>query len=244
MNKKLTSAATVQVLIQNYLYDKYNKKETHVYLYDEIINDIDIFNKPLELDNTNIIIDAFLSYLDTNDIDYNETIDVKFANDLLLKNIKQILRKCIYPNHTNIKLIFIPSIRYEYKEELTSIITTFNKLKYIIFNKLTHEQRKRLANNLLNITNYDNCNINDGLFIFVDKLLTHKDTTDFKHNATNEDINTFINNLNNFSIEVIEKDELLKVPIHRELLETIIGCEIGYKQVNLNERINKIISGD
>ena len=227
MNKKLTSAATVQVLVQNYLYDKYNKKETH-----EIINDIDIFNKPLELDNTNIIIDAFLSYLDTNDIDYDETIDVKFANDLLLKNIKQILRKCIYPKHTKIKLIFVPSIRYEYKEELTSMITTFNKL--------TYEQQQRLANNLLNITNYNNYNINDGLFIFVDKLLTHKDTTTFKHNATNEDIN----NLNNFSIEVIEKDELLKVPIHRELLETIIGCEIGYKQVNLNERINKIISGD
>lgn len=242
MNKKLTSAIAVQLLVQNYLYDKYDKNETHVYLYDEIINDIDIFNKPLDINNKNIIIDAFLAYLDNNDIDYNETIDVKFANDLLLKNIKQIIKKCIYPNNTKIKLIFVPSIKCEYKTELNNMITTFNKIKFIIFNRLTNEQRKRLVNNILNITNYDNYNINDGLYVFINKLLTHKDTETFKHNATDEDINTFINNLNNFSIEIIEKEELLSVPIHKELLGDIICCDINNTNTDLNKRLDELIN--
>lgn len=247
VNKNNFNANLVQLLVQNYLYDKYDKQEVRVYIYDELINDIDIFDKQLDITNKNIIIDAFFSYLDENDITFYESIDVKFANDLLMKNIKQILTKCIYPNNTKLKLIFVPSIEFDKRDYLKEVINTFTEYKDIIINKLDNTQRERLVNNIVNITNYDNFNINDALYEFIEKLLTNKDRTTFKQNVSIKDVEVFINNLNNFTIEIIEKEQLLSVPIHKELIGEIISCPIPNVSKQFTKQlstINKLLNKD
>ena len=98
-----------QILVLNYLQHVYTHDDCNVYLYSEVINDVDIFDKQigydaLKHDIPNI--ETFINLLSDNSVNPLETLEVKHVKEFRFKNIIQVLTKIWYPNNTKIKFNF------------------------------------------------------------------------------------------------------------------------------------------
>lgn len=224
-------AVFIQALVENYLYDKYKNSSSVVYMYDEIINDIDIFDKPLPdnvLMNINTknkyTIKTFLTILDDYDVNYLESIEVKHVERLLFKNIKQILLKSSYNNSTLLKLIFVPSNHdKQLNADAYNIIKCFSQLKTIMLS-LDDESKTLLFNYILKTNHNDNKQLIVGLTDYINALFNHSINMDKQNYVDDTTYNIFVNNFINFNIEIITKQELLAIDFHKEIMHKIIDC--------------------
>ena len=175
--------------------------------------------------------------MDTNDINYLESIDVKYSKQLSFGNLKQILLKCVYPCDTKLKLILVPSINYKHVDDtLTNYINSFIELQQGIL-VLNNDIKFKLYNNFINVSNYDYIDINTALETFLDKLINSKLKTDYKNNITMDDYNTFDTNFKNLSIEYITINDLLSKPIHKYVFGEALGYYIN--DDNKDDNVNK-----
>lgn len=237
-NYKHKNAFLVQILVQNYLEQE--NKDNNIKLYGELINDIDVFNNDIKeieiikqkykannihMTNPKTIIE-FLTILDDNDIDYMKTIDVKYENELHLKDIINILTKSDYTDITKLEILFVssnPDKFYNFTNDL-QLIEIFNKFKQFI-TTLDNDNRYFIVNNIINNKSRYNFSLS---IVFTSIMETYnkpnKFTREFISNIDNNTYNRFINNLNKFSIRELS----LKSIIETQLSPSFIANQLGY----------------
>ena len=131
--RKKKNAILVQLLVQNYLENE-NKDEV-VFMYGELINDIDVFLKRLESEevirnkfkstnpqNTEPQLDVFIDLISSESYIYS--YEVKYATKEYMYNfehIYQLISRMKYPKHTNLQLILVPSETIELCDESIQI---------------------------------------------------------------------------------------------------------------------------
>lgn len=212
-----------QVLTLNYLRDKYKNKNLHVHVYTEVINDIDVFDKEIDiktLSATKPTIETFLGVLSEESINLLESYEVKFVKELCFKNLVQIITKSTYQPNTELKLMFIPNWK-TIGNELNDIINTFNTYKSIIVN-LHDENKYKVFNYLINETINYNKPINNVINNTLKQLLNDTIRTNFKHNLTVDQYKIILNNFNNFTIEILTKQELSNISLSPDLVAELL----------------------
>lgn len=150
-NRNNMSSLIIQLLVQNYLEQKYKTK--NVYVYSEAINDIDIFTKDIDEEfKTNLKIKTFIDILPDNS--YSSSFEVKtgkISYILQFKNLLQLITKSKYQDNTKLQLIVVPSRCSSDMNELKEKYKIFNDLKEQILNKPIEEQKK-IFNTFINKT--------------------------------------------------------------------------------------------
>ena len=212
-----------QVLTLNYLRNKYKNKNLHVHVYTEVINDIDVFDKEVDiktLSTTKPTIETFLGVLSEESISLLESYEVKFVKELCFKNLVQIITKSTYQPNTELKLMFIPNWK-TIGDELCDIINTFNAYKNIIVN-LHDENKYKVFNYLINETVHYNKPINNVINNTLKQLLNNTIRTNFKHNLTVDQYKIISNNFNNFTIEILTKQELSNISLSPDLVAELL----------------------
>lgn len=227
---KNKNAILTQVLVRNYL--KMENKDANVFLYGELINDIDTFTSNLsridELKskfNARIpsneppkTIDAFLSLIDDYDIDYQQSYDVKYKNELLFEDLLKLITKLIYPKNTQVQIIFVSSDTSNFdKLSKTPTITCFNKYKHEMLS-LSNADIFTVVNSLVNDSTYRKKPLMDALIMVLNKLHRKTLTLDYKQNVTDDYVKVFKQNLEKITIRELTLKELLDVPLTRETL--------------------------
>ena len=210
MNQKNEQAFVTQFLVRNFLENEY--KDRNVKLYGEIINDIDVFKDNIEYSKKlqemiggkerRQTVDSFLQFLRESDC-YIETIDVKYAKELLFKEFINLKKKIEYTKNTSVQLLYVSSDMAFYKTpQLTSYIECFNQFKERILG-LSESDMYNVFNNLVN----DNClksqmtTINDALEYVLTKLDVGKLDTSYKNNISEELFKMVVNFLKRTDIK-------------------------------------------
>ena len=215
----------MRFLVRNYLEDEY--KDRNVKLYGEIINDIDVFKDNIEYSKKlqamiggkerRPTVDSFLQFLRESDC-YIETIDVKYAKELLFKDFLALITKIEYPKNTSVQLLYVSSDIAFYKtRQLTFYIKYFNQFKDRILG-LSKSDMYNVFNNLVN----DNClksqmtTVNDALEYVLMKLDVGKLDTSYKNNISEELFKMVVNNFSNTSLKELTLNELANVKLDRK----------------------------
>lgn len=113
--RKKKNAILVQLLVQNYLENENNDKSEAVFIYGELINDIDVFFKRLESEElirnaTHPHLDVFIDLISPESYIYS--YKVKYATKEYMygfEHIYQLIGRIKYPKNTNLQLILVPS---------------------------------------------------------------------------------------------------------------------------------------
>lgn len=227
-----------QILVLNYLKHKYKENNLDVYLYNEIINDVDVFNKPIDyniLKQDKPTIETFINMLSSESINLLETLEVKHVREFMFKNIIQVLTKFKYPLNVKIKLVYIP-ISTRMENELLKLIDEFNKYKQAIVN-LNENDRYSLYNNFINGTHHYNENILFVIKYWLNMLIKYKIKNDYEHNISTDDFIHFDNNFKKFDIDIITKKQLVEYQIDNDITYDIIGYQ---EEINDDDLLSRL----
>lgn len=221
-------SSLIQILVQNYL--EYEYKTQNVFIYSELINDIDIFSTDLtkyqNLLNERGVIDYKLTiraFLDEiNNEDYLQSCEVKSGEKTNLCNVQylnQILKKIKYPNNTKLLLILVPN---EFNVDKSNImdVNKFSRLKNEILN---HDKCYEIFNTLINDTNLINQDINSALISILARLRKGNLKTCYKLNITNDEYETLVNNFKKIEIKILTFEDLEKYPISSEYIHSLLS---------------------
>lgn len=222
------NAKLVQLLVQNYIENEH--KENEYYTYSEIINDIDVFSTKLETipeiqlklkskkpsTHPPIYINLFFDIIPSDS--YKYAIEVKHASfSILLRfgNLMQLIDKVKYPESTKLELILVPLDN----EESTYGCETYDDYKQRIL-ELSDDKQYKVFNNFKNNTGRYGYVITDMLLWCLIKI---NELPDYgENNITQDEFIKLKTNFSKSSIRIISLNELLKIPIHNELIERII----------------------
>ena len=229
----------IQILVQNYLEHEYKTQD--VFIYPELINDIDIFSTDLtkhqNLLNERGVIDYKLTiraFLDEiNNEDYVQPCEVKSSAKCLepervrgektnlcnVQYLNQILKKIRYPTNTKLLLILVPN---EFNIDKSNImdVNKFSRLKDEILN---HDKRYEIFNALINDANLINQDINSALISILARLRKGNLKTCYKSNITNEEYETLVNNFKKIEIKILTFEDLEKYPISSEYIHSLLS---------------------
>lgn len=234
--KSKARSGLIQILVQNYLEHQFNSN--NVFLYPEIINDIDAFNENLEtrgviIDgsiDSSITICAFLrDYVSDNS--YLSSYEVKSGeNDYILKfkNLKQILTKIIYPENVELVLVLVPNVDENFSE-LKKNIRIFNVIKSRI-QSMNEKNKYKLFNEMVLNENYDNSSITSALSTLINIVNDGKcqadvirDINEKKEKCiTEEQSKILMSQFDRLRIEVLTIEDLSRYDINKEFVFRII----------------------
>lgn len=226
----------VQVLVQKYLEDE--NKNIPVYMYPELINDIDVFNKRIEtikeihdklqtkkpLREYPKTIQAFLDIIKNREgFSYTNTYEVKYeSNEYIfkLKNIRQLIDNGIeYPDNTQVELILVPSdvLHLSSDDILYTQLSTFESLRkrYI---ELDEDAQYQIINTLI----HDNGSLNKDTNKVLNRLISHPPHTSFDNNISIERFKHIHNNYLKLKIRIISMETLKSVKIDTEYIMNIL----------------------
>ena len=184
-------SSLIQILVQNYL--EYEYKTQNVFIYPELINDIDIFSTDLtkyqNLLNERGTIDYKLTiraFLDEiNNEDYEQSCEVKSGTLCLepfrvrgtvnnstnhlfdFNNLLQLITKIKYPSNTKLLLVLVPNM-YEFDESKLLDVKVFEKLKNIILSD-NEENKRKIFNLFRNDKSFEKRDINSVLTSLIGK---------------------------------------------------------------------------
>ena len=236
---KTKNAFLIQFLVQNYL--EYKNSDKNVYIYGELINDIDVFIKRLEDDElirkkfkssnpANIYpqLDAFIDLISPESYIYS--YEVKYASKEYMYNfdhIYQLISRMKYPPNTKIELILVSPETYEiFDDSLKTNIEIFYKLKSDFF-KLPDN----LQYNIINYFHNNKSNLKSQNTSIIDALsksinAAKKDTIK-KYTGDKElPMEEFIairDNLDKVTIQLLSIKELLSIPLSSEVMKKELG---------------------
>lgn len=228
-------SSLVQLLVQNYLEQEFDTKS--VFVYDEIINDVDVFDKDLtqieqlvteirsrkRLTNK-LTIHAFLGVVPDA---YLYSYEVKSGvNDyiFLFNHLMQLISKCKYPDKTKLELITVPDGFNSCFDEEKADLEQFEDLKQQIFSdKFNENDRYLLFNAFANDNTLKRTRITSALIIAMSKCENNKLTSGmYKNNITNEEYEMLKNNFKKVSIRVLTYEELVSKELQKELIISVL----------------------
>lgn len=226
-------SGTIQMLVQNYLEQEHTIGS--IYLYGELINDIDAFDKNIrsikEIDekfkssepyrNKPETIQAFINLISTDNIEYISSYEVKHeSSDYIYKfdHILQLIRKTKYPDNTKLELILVPTdiptisrrdsnvINVDSFEEYKNIILSFDKeTQYNIFNMFVN-------NGLLKTRHVDDV-LSEAI-----RLAKQNRINTYRENISFDDFETLLHNFSKITIRILTINELLSIPITNDFI--------------------------
>lgn len=220
-------AFIVQALVQNYI-EKENEN-ANVYIYQEIINDIDIFNKCIKditkfNANTNLYKKNIHIFIENLPLDiYIESIDVKHCSyeNFKFKYLIDLISNVKYPINTKLQLILVPSkYKNEDDDEMIFDISKFNEIKKI-FIELCEESvynKQLLLTELYKNDKLKYGTITESLLCIINKYQNKK------LNIIDENINfdLLYNNFQNISVKIITLKELYNCEIDKQFFKNLI----------------------
>lgn len=153
-SKTIMTQTIIQMLVRNYLI--HENSDSNIFMYAEVINDIDVFTTKLEQhesmfnkfkayrsckeEPTNV--DALLVLLDPDNAEddttylssskLKESIDVKYSDKIMVKDIISIVNSIEYPENTTMQLIYVSSDKSDYVKNIHTLedkINNFNMHK-------------------------------------------------------------------------------------------------------------------
>ena len=217
----------IQILSQKYLEDE--NKGSDVYMYPELINDIDVFSKRIE--SIQMIHDNFASKNPSKLEPKTVQVFLKLIEDdesqeyaLRLKNLVQIINIDFeYPKTTTVELILVPSDRKDIPSDdpLYSQINQFVSIKKQ-FEELSDDEQYLVINSTINDTGSYKENMN---MVLLGNILDAKHGKLIKGYSKDISIDRFHiikNNLLKIRIRVITIKELLTVSITTEYMSRLL----------------------
>ena len=222
----------IQILVQNYLEHQYNSE--NVFMYPEIINDIDVFNENLEdrgvvingVIDSSIEVCAFLKdYISADS--YLSSYEVKSGENRYIskfKNLKQILTKIRYQPKTELVLVLVPNIDENFSE-LSKNVKIFNGIKSKI-SSMNENNKYKLFNEIVLNEEFNESSITSALTIMINLVKNGKSIAENKNRKndciTNEQFNTLYDQFNRLKIEILTIDDLARYDINKEFIFRII----------------------
>ena len=230
MNNIITYHSNIiQMLVQNYL--EYENKEKDVYIYPELINDIDVFNKrihdkvfskyPMREEPKSV--QAFLNIIKDEECDYVNTYEVKYESDayiFIVKNIMQIVECPFrYPDNTIVELILIPSDKEAIDKEdpLYKRISEFNKIKEM-YSEMNEDYQFIFMNVLKNNKGSLKEDINVYLESLINKISKGKVIPNYKNEISKDEFAIMSNNFTKIQIRLLSINDLISIPITKEFI--------------------------
>ena len=234
---KKKNAILVQLLVQNYLENE-NKGDA-VFMYGELINDIDVFLKRLESEevirnkfkstcpqNTEPQLDVFIDLISPESYIYS--YEVKYATKEYMYNfehIYQLISRMKYPKNTNLQLILVPSETIELCDDSIQInVNAFYKAKEK-FMSLPKDKQFTIINYFYKNRNNlkkQNVSISTALNKSIYSVLKGSITT-YSDLITDEYFDMIVSNLSKVSIRILTIKELLKYPIQQDIIIKELG---------------------
>jgi hypothetical protein len=227
-NHKNYKSFLIQILVQNYLEHEYQTE--NVFIYPELVNDLDIFSKDLKTQQNllnargtldyGLTIRAFLDEIDGEE--YIQSCEIKSGEKQYIcavKNLNQILTKIKYPVNTKLLLTLVP---IEFNVDKTNLIDVdkFNRLKNEI---LQNEHGYDIINSLINDTDLANHDINSALTSILGKLRKGTLKTQYKNNITEDQYEGLMKNFEKVELRIITFEDLEKYPIGTEYIHSLLS---------------------
>ena len=236
-------SSIIQLLVHNYLTHEY--KTQNVFIYPELINDLDIFSTNLSIIdvlsidgklNTNIDIQAIL---DVTSDEYVQSCEIKSGNIcgestkihlFDFSNLLQLMTKINYPTETKLLLILVPNT-YEFQTEKLLDINMFEKLKLMILSE-SDENRRKMFNILVNEKSFRSRDINSVLTsiigmtkkqlldVYIDKLKNRKDIYE---ELSDNNYNYIIQNFGKIELKILRLEELEKYPLSGDIIKSLLS---------------------
>ena len=222
-------ASTIQMLVQNYL-EKENKT-LNVYMYSELINDIDAFDGCIrrmatidEKFKSSIpkkseppTIQAFIDLIESDGIH-----EVKYTGISYIYKfdyILQLICKTRYPKNTKLELILIPTDTKTIDEHNSNVINVsiFNqyKDKLLQFDKQT---KYYIFNSLINDSQYKSKTTDEALRKVISLAQSGNIKKTYTHNISDTEYETLEHNFSMLYIRILTISDLLKYPLDEEFI--------------------------
>lgn len=226
------NAFLIQILVRNYLEKEFEMKSSF-YLYEEILNDTDVFTQNLR--NIKELkrkfsssrpaiepphIEAFFDLIEEGS--YLYSYDVKYSIKQYMyqfQHIYQIISRARYPDNTELQIIVVPSENVE-DDATQNNITVFEDYKHKIL-ELSEEDKYKIFNSFAHDKSLEKDDASDVFLRFYIKAQrgTLKPTYGTS-DISAEDAKILENNLSKLTIRVITLSELLKYPLTVEFLKS------------------------
>ena len=226
----------LKLLVNNYLQHVDNIDNTILYTYEEFNTDK---IKQRMIKKTNDV--KHIIVFNFNENEYNNT---QYRNIFKFNNIMYYLQNDDTVSN-DITFIIIPPIGYNDYNYLNEYIYLFNKYKDIIVNKLDYTQHNHLCK-LLYDDRYEQQYINNILCRNINIVLSNENNHEDDDYILNYIYDTIGKNICKFTIRVLNKEQLLSIPLHNEQLCEILiypytkSLQNEYKQIDrLNELLNR-----
>ena len=221
-------ASTIQMLVQNYL-EKENKT-LNVYMYSELINDIDAFDgcirrmatidekfKSIPKKSEPPTIQAFIDLIESDGIH-----EVKYTGISYIYKfdyILQLICKTRYPKNTKLELILIPTDTKTIDEHDSNVINVsiFNqyKDKLLQFDKQT---KYYIFNSLINDSQYKSKTTDEALRKVISLAQSGNIKKTYTHNISDTEYETLEHNFSMLYIRILTISDLLKYPLDEEFI--------------------------
>lgn len=223
-------SSIIQLLVHNYLTHEY--KTQNVFIYPELINDLDIFSTNL----SNIDIQAIL---DVTSDEYVQSCEIKSGNIcgestkihlFDFSNLLQLITKINYPTETKLLLILVPNT-YEFQTEKLLDINMFEKLKLMILSE-SDENKRKMFNILVNEKSFRSRDINSVLTsiigmtkkqlldTYINKLKNRKDIYE---ELSDNNYNYIIQNFGKIELQILRLEELEKYPLSGDIIKSLLS---------------------
>ena len=227
----------IQILVQNYLEHQYNS--SNVFMYPEIINDIDAFSENLEdrgvvndgVIDSSITVCAFLKDFIKPD-SYINSYEVKSGENKYItqfKNLKQILTKIVYQPKTELVLVLVPKVDENY-EWLRTNAKQFNAIKKRIMNLNEGDQYKLFNEMVLNVS-YDDWSMTAALSMLMNIVKDGKAVANDENRKSecisNEQFRVLMSQFVRLRVEILTIEDLGKYDINNEFVFRIVGLLSG-----------------
>lgn len=220
-------AFIIQALVQNYI-EKENKN-SNIYVYNEIINDIDIFNQCLKNikrfeENTNLYKENIHIFIENLPLDsYIQSIDVKHCTyeNFKFKYLIDLISQIKYPQNTQLQLILVPNdIKDDIDESMIFNISKFNKIKNIFIELCNQSEfiKKILFTELYKNNLLKKGTITESLICIINKYENNK-LIDIDESI---DFDLLYNNFQNISVRIITLNELYNCEIDKNFFKHLL----------------------
>ena len=213
---------TIQLLCQNYI--EHENRDSKVFIYPELINDVDVFNKRIEciqkihekfMSKTPYkmepkTVNAFLKIIESEDCDYLSSEE----HAMKLKNLMRLIDNGTpYPNSTTVELILVPSDKKNVSDDdgIFAQIKQFKELQNE-FGALSEDEQSTVISTLIHDTGSYKEHMNSVLL----NLLLDVKSGSIITAADKQRIDIARHNLLKINIRVLSVKELLTVPLSNE----------------------------
>ena len=235
MNQIYNNKIIANIHVRNFLIDEYKNTNANIHLYaefnigdgftDQIEQNIQIHqNLPQHQDSESKNIEAFINIINKG-----------YSRKITFENLYKLLSKYLYPINTQIQLIYVssdtdnPNIRI-----MEDDIKMFDKYKQHLLG-LSDNDLYTIINNLKNMNDrdgklrYENEDINSAFGSIFGKFKQNELIDEFDKNIDKLSVVTFKQNLPRCTIRELTLEELINVPMSRNVIAEEFGIFRGYE---------------